>query len=93
MASRQLLSLLPRLAGGAALGVALSWAAPAQALSVDLTDPGPSLVGAAHTFTAAVTDARGEVQYQWKFSEADELHPGGAEIASTFRVTSRFRSR
>ena len=79
-----------RLARSAAFGVISFAAASAQALSVDLTDPGPSLVGAAHTFTATVTDAAGTVQYQWKFSESDELHPGSADMASTFAEPGHF---
>jgi DNA-binding beta-propeller fold protein YncE len=83
-------SQLPRVGWGAALAVIVSWSAPTWALSVDLMDPGPSLVGAAHTFNATVTDATGEVQYQWKFSETDELHPGTGDMASTFTEPGHF---
>jgi DNA-binding beta-propeller fold protein YncE/cytochrome c peroxidase len=83
--SRRTLPLLPRLAGGVAVAVTLLWSAAAQALTVDLTDPGPSLVGAPHTFSAVVADAAaGVVQYQWKFSDVDEIHAGSADMAWTY---------
>jgi hypothetical protein len=85
VARRQTLSEVARWVGGAALGVALSfWSAPAEALTVDLTDPGPSITGAPHTFSALVTEASGAVQFQWKFSDADESHTGSADMAWTY---------
>jgi DNA-binding beta-propeller fold protein YncE/cytochrome c peroxidase len=84
VARRRALLELPCLAWSAALGAISFCAVPAQALTVDLTDPGPSPVGAAHAFTATVTEATGEVQYQWKFTDIDELHAGPANMAWTY---------
>jgi DNA-binding beta-propeller fold protein YncE/cytochrome c peroxidase/mono/diheme cytochrome c family protein len=58
-------------------------AAPARALTVDVTHAGPSVVGEAHAFTATVTGATGALTYEWTFGEAaPEL--GGAERSHTF---------
>ena len=90
MAPHPKLLVLSQFARGAAAAALLLWAAPAAALSVDLTDPGPSLVGAPHTFTATATEASGAAQYQWKFAEDDELHPGTAAATSTFAKAGHF---
>jgi MYXO-CTERM domain-containing protein len=85
VACRRTLSEVARSMGGATLGVALSfWSAPAEALTVDLTDPGPSIIGAPHTFSAVVAEASGAVQFQWKFSDADESHTGSADAVWTY---------
>jgi cytochrome c peroxidase len=84
VARRRSLSLLPRLARGAALVITLVWAAPAAALSVELTDPGPSVVGAPHAFKVVVSEASGEVQYQWQYSSEGEFQPGAADSAFAF---------
>ncbi len=90
MANWRTLLMSSRFAQTAAFGVIVFAAASANALSVDLTDPGPSLVGSSHSFSAKVTDAAGEVQYLWKFSESDELHPGNADTATTFAQPGHF---
>ncbi len=84
MPSQRAWSKLVRLVRASAVVAASLWAAPAQALTVDLTDPGPSQVGVAHTFTATVAEASGEVQFQWKFFDVDELNAGGAMMATTY---------
>ena len=89
MARRAPFELL-RLAWGAALSLIAFWSAPAAALSVDLTDSGPSPVGAAHAFTATVTEAAGEVQFQWKFSDVDEIHAGPASMDWTYTAAGHY---
>lgn len=64
-------------------GVSLA-AAPALAITLEVTHAGPSVVGEAHAFTATVTGASGAVTYEWKFGDADDFHPGGVEASHTF---------
>jgi hypothetical protein len=90
VACRRTLLRVPRLVRSAALGVVLLGTAPAAALSVELTDPGPSLVGTPHAFKVTVSEASGEVQYQWKYSADDELRPGAADTAFTFAQPGHF---
>jgi YVTN family beta-propeller protein len=59
------------------------WASPALALTVTVTHSGPSVVGEAHTFAAAVTEATGEVTYEWQF-DGGEYVAGGAEMTQAF---------
>jgi MYXO-CTERM domain-containing protein len=62
------------------------FAGPARALTVDVTHAGPSLVGQAHTFTANVTDATGEVTFEWRFGDEGDFMPGGAEMSHVFEA-------
>jgi DNA-binding beta-propeller fold protein YncE len=64
-------------------------ASPAFALSVEVTHAGPSLVGEAHVFTATVTEAVGEVTFQWQFGEGAP-EPGGAEMSRTFTAPGHY---
>jgi YVTN family beta-propeller protein len=59
-------------------------AAPARALTLEVTHAGPSVVGAAHAFTATVTGASGTVTYEWKFGDDGDFQPGGANVSHTF---------
>lgn len=56
---------------------------PALALTVTVTHAGPSEVGAAHAFTATVTDAMGDVTLEWQF-DGGEYVMGGTEMSHTF---------
>jgi DNA-binding beta-propeller fold protein YncE len=67
----------------ALLGVAFS-STPALALTLTVSHAGPSVVGEAHAFTAAATDAVGEVTFTWTFGESAEPEAGGAEMSHTF---------
>jgi DNA-binding beta-propeller fold protein YncE len=57
---------------------------PAHALTLEVNHAGPSLVGAAHTFTAVVTEATGDVTFEWRFGESGMFELGGAEMTHTF---------
>ena len=59
-------------------------AAPALAITLNVTHSGPSVVGEAHAFTASVPDAIGAVSYEWQFSETDDFQPGGAAMSHTY---------
>ena len=59
-------------------------AAPARALTLEVTHAGPSVVGEAHAFTATVTGATGAVSYEWKFGDADDFRSGGAQMSHAF---------
>jgi len=59
-------------------------AAPALALTLEVTHAGPSVVGEAHAFQATVTGANGAVTYEWKFGDADDFHAGGTGSTHTF---------
>src|SRR5262245_26777042 len=65
-------------------------ATPAWALGVDVTNEGPSVVGEAHTFTATVVDAMGDVTFTWNFGETGDLEPGSAEMAHTFTAPGHY---
>ena len=58
-------------------------AAPAYALDVEVTHAGPSVVGEAHAFTAAVTGASGALTYEWSFGDAPP-EADGAQVSHTF---------
>lgn len=64
----------------------LLFAGPARALTVEVTHAGPSVVGQAHTFTANVTDATGEVTFEWRFGDAGDFMSGGAEMSYVFEA-------
>src|SRR6185503_2129834 len=64
-------------------GISLS-AAPALAFTLEVTHAGPSLVGEAHAFKAAITGASGAVTYEWKFGDGGDFQPGGAETSHAF---------
>jgi DNA-binding beta-propeller fold protein YncE/cytochrome c553 len=59
-------------------------AAPALALTLEVSHPGPSVVGEAHVFTATATEASGAVTYTWTFGESAEPEAGGSEMPHTF---------
>jgi YVTN family beta-propeller protein len=63
---------------------------PALALGLDVVNPGPSVVGEAHVFSAVVTDASGEVTFAWKLGETEEPQPGPAEMSHTFTVPGHY---
>lgn len=48
---------------------AACWTAPAWAITVDVTTREPSLVGEGFSFSAAVGDTVGAVQYRWSFGD------------------------
>ncbi|HEY3494413.1 MAG TPA: PKD domain-containing protein, partial [Polyangiaceae bacterium] len=58
--------------------------APALALGIEVTHAGPSVVGEAHAFEAAVTEASGAVTYEWRFGEDGQYEPGGPALSHTF---------
>jgi len=64
--------------------------APAAALTLDVKDSGPSVVGEACTFKATVSEASGAVKYQWRFGDADMYVSGGAEMPFTFTAPGHF---
>ena len=79
-----------KLAFGLALaGICLS-ATPALALTLDVTHAGPSVVGEAHAFTAAVTGSSGAVTFEWKFGDGGDFQPGAAEASHTFTAPGFF---
>jgi DNA-binding beta-propeller fold protein YncE len=57
---------------------------------LDVTHSGPSIVGEAHAFNAAVTGANGNVSFEWKFGEAEDIQPGGAEMLHTFTAPGHY---
>jgi MYXO-CTERM domain-containing protein len=61
----------------------MAWVRSGLALTVEVPNPQPSVVGEAHAFTALVTEATGEITYEWQFGESD-FQPGGAEVTHTF---------
>jgi YVTN family beta-propeller protein len=71
-------------AAGAVLAGFVLAAAPARAFTLDVTHAGPSIVGEAHAFKATATGASGAVTYEWKFGEAGDFQPGGADVSHTF---------
>jgi len=73
-----------RVGFGAAWLGAFFAAAPAYALTIDVTHAGPSVVGEAHAFTAVTTEANGAVTFEWTFGESGTPEPGGAEMSHTF---------
>ncbi len=71
--------------------VALTFSAvPALALGVDVTNEGPSVVGEAHTFSATVVDAMGDVTFTWNFGETGDLETGAAEMSHTFTAPGHY---
>jgi DNA-binding beta-propeller fold protein YncE len=68
---------------GVALGLVL-WAAPAAALTVEVTHAGPSIVGEAHAFTASVTGGSGAITYEWQFGETATPSVGRSQMSYTF---------
>lgn len=68
-------------AGLAALAVLAAWR-EAHALTVEITQNDPSLVGEVHEF-AATTDATGTVTFEWQFGE-EAPAPGGDTQGHTF---------
>jgi MYXO-CTERM domain-containing protein len=68
---------------GVMAGVLLA-SGPALALQIEVTHAGPSIVGEAHAFQAVVTEAMGEVTYEWKFSESEDFVAGGPEMSHAF---------
>jgi DNA-binding beta-propeller fold protein YncE len=63
-------------------GTALA-AAPARALTVEVTHAGPSVVGQGHAFTATVAGASGALTYEWTFGE-EAPQVGGSQMSHTF---------
>ena len=61
-------------------------AAPALALTVDVTHAGPSVVGEVRAFTATVTGASGALTYEWTFGD-DAPEIGGAQMSHTFTAS------
>jgi len=73
-----------RVGFGAAWLGAFFAAAPAFALTLEVTHAGPSVVGEAHAFTAVATEATGAVTFEWTFGESAMPEPGGAEMSHAF---------
>lgn len=71
-----------RRAAVAALGAWLV-ATPAWALGVDVPDRTPSIVGQESVFTAVVTDAVGDVRFEWRFGDGSFVE-GGAQMTHVF---------
>lgn len=67
-----------------------SWAAPALALSIEVTHAGPSLVGEEHAFSVVATDAVGEVTYEWRFEETGMFEVGGPDASHVFAAPGLF---
>ena len=65
------------------LGASL-YAAPAAALTLDVTHAGPSVVGEAHAFTARVSGGSGNITYEWQFGESADVQPGPAQTSHAF---------
>src|SRR5687768_10541600 len=59
------------------------WASPALALNIEVGHAGPSAVGEAHTFTATVTEAMGDVTLDWQV-DGGEFVVGTTELVHTF---------
>jgi MYXO-CTERM domain-containing protein len=72
-----------RLVSWIAAAVLVLWASPAIALTVTVTHSGPSVVGEAHAFTATVTEAMGDVTFEWQF-DGSEYVAGDAAMSHTF---------
>jgi YVTN family beta-propeller protein len=68
----------------AVLAGTLLAAAPAPALTVEVTHAGPSVVGEAHAFKATVSGASGAVTFEWKFGDAADFQPGAADVSHAF---------
>ncbi len=64
--------------------------APALALGLDVTNPGPSVVGEPHVFTAVVSDAMGEVTFAWKLGESEPQQAGPAQMTHTFTAPGHY---
>ncbi len=84
MSNRRSNTRLPVLASRAVLLGALLSAAPAAALTVDVTHAGPSVVGEAHAFTATVSGGSGTITYEWQFGETADVAPGPAQTSHAF---------
>jgi MYXO-CTERM domain-containing protein len=68
----------------AVLLTAVLSAAPAAALTLDVTHAGPSVVGEAHAFMARVTGGSGAITYEWQFGETADVQAGPAQTSHTF---------
>jgi MYXO-CTERM domain-containing protein len=81
--------LVRRFVAWLALAGVMAWVPSASALTVEVPNPQPSIVGEAHTFSALVTEATGEITYEWQFGEQD-FQPGGADVMHTFDAPGLF---
>jgi YVTN family beta-propeller protein len=75
---------------GAGLALIAIWSAPVSALTLELSDPSPSLVGASHSFKAIASEAVGTVKYEWRFGDAAGYVTGGAETPFTFTAPGHY---
>lgn len=72
------------------LAAVLLAGAPAAALTAELPRSGSSVVGESYTFKVAVTEASGEVTFDWRIGDAPEYVRGGAELPFTFTSPGQF---
>lgn len=86
---------LPKPRLGALAGLSLLFAsglaaAPAHALTLEVKDSGPSLVGQPHALTATVSEAVGSVKYEWRFGDADDYEVGPAENSHSWAAPGHY---
>lgn len=73
-----------------ALGGVTAWTPLASAFEVSVPHDTPATVGEPQTFNATVTGATGDVTFEWRFGDSDEVTMGGAEISHTFAQPGHF---
>ncbi|HKO48725.1 MAG TPA: PKD domain-containing protein [Polyangiaceae bacterium] len=75
---------------GVGLALIAIWSAPVSALTLEVSDPSPSVVGASHRFKAIASEAVGAVKYEWRFGDAAGYVAGEAETAFTFTAPGHY---
>lgn len=73
-----------------AVAAATLAATPAAALNVELPRSSTSVVGEPYTFKATVTEASGDVTFEWRIGDADGYVKGGPELPFTFMAPGHF---
>jgi DNA-binding beta-propeller fold protein YncE/mono/diheme cytochrome c family protein len=64
----------------------LLYTSPALALTLEVAQDRPSLVGEQHTFSATASDAVGEVTYEWRFGDTGDFVVGEAAMSHAFEA-------
>lgn len=65
------------------------WTRTSPALELEVAET-PSVVGVEHVFNAVVTDATGEVSFEWRFGDAGDFVAGGAAMPNVFSEAGHF---
>ena len=76
----------------AVLLAAVAWGSQAQAISAEVTEREPSLVGEVASFSAAVADASGVTEYRWDFGDGvqTEFVVDQTEIEHTYEAPGHY---